>query len=116
MLLAGPQSLALGDHTALAFRLGRALTYLLPGRAVAGSLPSRQLKQTVLAAMTLVQSSLRIDDPEGEIRAMRTALATDRAAAGARARARLRAHRRRRARPRSTSAATPAAWPAPPTA
>ncbi len=76
VLLAGPQSLALADHTALAFRLGRALTYLLPGRAVAGSLPSRQLKQTVLAAMTLVQSSLRVDDPEGEIRAMRTALAT----------------------------------------
>ncbi|MCA1663279.1 MAG: hypothetical protein LC659_03255, partial [Myxococcales bacterium] len=56
VLLAGAQSLALADTTALAFRLGRALTYLLPGRAVAGALPSRQLKQTVLAAMTLAQS------------------------------------------------------------
>jgi CheY-like chemotaxis protein/tetratricopeptide (TPR) repeat protein len=75
ILLAGPQSLALADTTALAFRLGRALTYLLPGRAVAGALPSRQLKQTVLAAMTLVQSSLRIDDPDGQIQAIRVALA-----------------------------------------
>lgn len=74
VLLAGPQALALADQTALAFRLGRALTYLLPGRAVAGSLPSRQLKQAVLAAMTLAQSSLRIDDPDGEIKAIRVAL------------------------------------------
>ena len=74
VLLAGPHSLALADATALAFRLGRALTYLLPGRAVAGALPSRQLKQTVLAAMTLAQSSLRIDDPDGEIKAIRVAI------------------------------------------
>ena len=74
VLLAGTQSLALADTSALAFRLGRALTYLLPGRAVAGALPSRQLKQTVLAAMTLAQSSLRIDDPDGEIKAIRVAL------------------------------------------
>ena len=60
--------------TALAFRLGRALTYLLPGRAVAGALPSRQLKQTVLAAMTLAQSSLRVDDADGEIKAIRVAI------------------------------------------
>ena len=76
VLLAGPQSLAQADYTALAFRLGRALTYLSPGRAVAGALPARQLKQTVLAAMTLVQSSLRVDDAEGEVRAVRVALAT----------------------------------------
>jgi CheY-like chemotaxis protein/tetratricopeptide (TPR) repeat protein len=74
VLLAGPQSLALADTTALAFRLGRALTYLLPGRAVAGSLPSRQLKHAVLAGMTLAQSSLRVDDPDGEIKAIRVAL------------------------------------------
>jgi hypothetical protein len=74
VLLAGAQSLALADTSALAFRLGRALTYLLPGRAVAGALPSRQLKHTVLAAMTLAQSSLRIDDPDGEIKTIRVAI------------------------------------------
>ncbi|MCU1282679.1 MAG: response regulator receiver protein [bacterium] len=74
LLLAGPQALALGDKSALAFRLGRALTYLLPGRAVAGALPSRQLKQTVLAAMTLAHPSLRVDDPDGEIKTIRVAL------------------------------------------
>jgi DNA-binding response OmpR family regulator/tetratricopeptide (TPR) repeat protein len=74
VLLAGPQALALADKSALAFRLGRASTYLLPGRAVAGALPSRQLKQTVLAAMTLAQPSLRVDDPDGEIKAIRVAL------------------------------------------
>jgi CheY-like chemotaxis protein/tetratricopeptide (TPR) repeat protein len=74
VLLAGPQALALDDKTALAFRLGRALTYLLPGRAVAGALPSRQLKQTLLAALTLAHSSLRIDDADGEIKTIRVAL------------------------------------------
>jgi DNA-binding response OmpR family regulator/tetratricopeptide (TPR) repeat protein len=74
VLLAGPQALALADQTALAFRLGRALTYLVPGRAFAGSLPSRQLKQAVLAAMTLAQPSLRVDDPDGEVKAIRVAL------------------------------------------
>ena len=74
VLLAGPQALALADKSALAFRLGRALTYLLPGRAVAGALPSRQLKQVVLAAMTLAQPSLRVDDAEREIKTIRVAL------------------------------------------
>lgn len=74
VLLAGPQALALADHTALAFRLGRALTYLQPGRVFAGSLPSRQLKQAVLAAMTMAQPSLRVDDPDGEVKAIRVAL------------------------------------------
>lgn len=76
VLLAGPQALALADHTALSFRLGRALTYLVPGRAFAGSLPSRQLKQAVLAAMTLAQPSLRVEDPDGEVKDIRVALMT----------------------------------------
>ncbi|MGZ3427606.1 MAG: DUF4388 domain-containing protein, partial [Polyangia bacterium] len=71
VLLAGPQALALADKSALAFRLGRASTFLLPGRAVAGALPSRQLKQTVLAAMTLAHPSLRVDDPDGEVKTIR---------------------------------------------
>jgi hypothetical protein len=76
ILLAGPQALALADRVALAFRLGRALTYLLPGRAVAGALPSRQLKHTLLATLTLVTPSLRVEDPEGEVRTIRTQLGT----------------------------------------
>lgn len=76
ILLAGPQALTLTDPAALAFRLGRALTYLLPGRAVAGALPSRQLKHTLLATLTLATPSLRVDDPDGEIRAIRVQLGT----------------------------------------
>ena len=75
ILLAGPQALALADQTALAFRLGRALTYLLPGRAAAGALPSRQLKATLLATMTLAAPSLRVADPDGDIAKIRTQLA-----------------------------------------
>jgi hypothetical protein len=76
ILLAGPQALAMSDKTALAFRIGRALTYLAPGRAVAGALPSRQLKQTLLATLTLAAPSMKVDDPDGEIRTIRTALGT----------------------------------------
>ncbi|MDB4967861.1 MAG: response regulator receiver protein [Myxococcales bacterium] len=76
ILLVGPQALSMSDKTALAFRLGRALTYVTPGRAVAGALPSRQLKQALLATLTLAAPSMKVEDPDGEIRAMRTALGT----------------------------------------
>ncbi|HEX4461972.1 MAG TPA: hypothetical protein VIA18_28525, partial [Polyangia bacterium] len=71
ILLAGPQALALGDTTALAFRIGRALAFLLPGRAAVGALPARQLKQTLLATLTLATPSLRVDDADGEIARLR---------------------------------------------
>jgi CheY-like chemotaxis protein/tetratricopeptide (TPR) repeat protein len=71
ILLAGPLALALGDTTALAFRLGRALAFLLPGRAAVGALPARQLKQTLLATLMLASPSLRVDDTDGEIARLR---------------------------------------------
>jgi CheY-like chemotaxis protein len=38
------------DRVELAFRIGRAMSYLTPGRAIAGAYPGRLLKQLVLAA------------------------------------------------------------------
>jgi DNA-binding response OmpR family regulator/tetratricopeptide (TPR) repeat protein len=75
ILLAGPQALSTSDKPALAFRLGRALTFLLPGRAVAGALPPRQLKATLLATLTLAVPALRVEDPDGEIARVRAQLA-----------------------------------------
>jgi CheY-like chemotaxis protein/tetratricopeptide (TPR) repeat protein len=73
LLLAGPQALASQDKLMLAFRIGRALTYLLPGRAAAGALPSRQLRQLVQAALGLALPSLRGDD-DSEVARLRTQL------------------------------------------
>ena len=98
LLLAGPHALALADNSALAFRLGRALTYVLPGRAVAGSLPSRQLKQTMLAALTLAQPSLHVEDPDGEVKSIRVALTGAAPSLAREIAAAVRAHRRRLAR------------------
>ncbi|HZS39975.1 MAG TPA: response regulator [Polyangia bacterium] len=75
VLLAGPQALAIGDRFALGFKLGRAFTYLWPGRATAGALPARQLKIALLAAVTLVQPGLKADDADGQIAALRAQLA-----------------------------------------
>jgi hypothetical protein len=74
LLLVGPQALAAQDRIALAFRLGRALTFLWPARAVVSALPSRQLKATLLAAVTLVQPGLKTDDPDGQIEQVRAQL------------------------------------------
>ncbi len=75
VLLAGPQALALNDRVGLAFRLARAFTYLWPGRAVSGALPSRQLKVTLLATVTLASPGLKIDDADGQIATYRAQLA-----------------------------------------
>jgi CheY-like chemotaxis protein/tetratricopeptide (TPR) repeat protein len=74
ILLAGPHALAQADRVELAFRLGRALTYLRGTRGLAGALPSRQLKQLMLAALTLVQPGLKADDSDGQIAKMRALL------------------------------------------
>jgi CheY-like chemotaxis protein/tetratricopeptide (TPR) repeat protein len=76
VLLAGPQALALDDKLSLAFRLGRALTFLWPGRAFAAAVPSRELKALMLATLTLAQPGLKIDDPDGTIARLRAQLAT----------------------------------------
>jgi DNA-binding response OmpR family regulator/tetratricopeptide (TPR) repeat protein len=75
VLLAGPRALALTDKTALAFRVGRALTYLWPGRAAVGALPPKRLRETMQAALTLAAPGLRTDDPDGAIAQLRAQLA-----------------------------------------
>jgi CheY-like chemotaxis protein/cytochrome c-type biogenesis protein CcmH/NrfG len=74
VLLCGPQALGEQDAVTLAYRLGRAATYLLPGRAMGGALPSRTLKTFLLSAMTLSVSGLAMDDPDGTIAALRELL------------------------------------------
>jgi Tfp pilus assembly protein PilF len=75
LLLAGPQALALADHAPLAFRLGRALSLCHAGRALAHSLPTRQLKECLLAGLSLVSTRLRVEDPDGTIAQLRARLA-----------------------------------------
>jgi hypothetical protein len=71
LLMAGPAALNLADQTALAFRLGRALSFCLPGRALSSAVPARQLKQVLLAALTACSPALRPDDPDGELGRLR---------------------------------------------
>jgi DNA-binding response OmpR family regulator/tetratricopeptide (TPR) repeat protein len=78
VLLVGPDALKAqgdADKLALGFRLGRALTFLWPGRAMAGALPSRRLKAVLLATVTLVSPGLHVDDPDEEIAFLRGQLA-----------------------------------------
>jgi tetratricopeptide (TPR) repeat protein len=74
VLMAGPQALALSDRAALAFRLGRALSSLLPQRCAAATLPARQLKESLLAALLLVSPKIRVEDPDGNAARLRDKL------------------------------------------
>ncbi len=71
ILLAGNEALDLTNRTELAFHIARALSYLLPGRAMTAALRSEQLKQFLMAAMSLVRPSLPVDDKTGEIASLR---------------------------------------------
>lgn len=71
ILLAGDDALAAPERSELGFRLGRAMTYLFPGRAIGGSRPSRFLKHLVLAAWYSASPGARIDDPDGSIASLR---------------------------------------------
>jgi hypothetical protein len=78
VLLVGPEALATErdlDKLALGFRLGRALSFLWPGRAMASALPPRQLKSLLLAAVTLASPGLAVEDADGQIAAQRALLA-----------------------------------------
>ncbi|MBI5479673.1 MAG: response regulator [Deltaproteobacteria bacterium] len=86
VLLCGPQALGETDKVVLAYRLGRAATYLLPGRATGGALPSRTLKTFLLGAMTLSTTGLAVEDPDGTIGALRELLGAMPAEAQARLR------------------------------
>jgi hypothetical protein len=52
VLLVGDEALAAPERSELSFRLGRAMSYLRPGRTLAGSHPARFLKQILLAAFS----------------------------------------------------------------
>jgi DNA-binding response OmpR family regulator len=60
LLLLGPDALATTDKVELAFRLGRAMTYLWPGRALGGSRPTDTLKELFTAAILLGDARAQI--------------------------------------------------------
>jgi tetratricopeptide (TPR) repeat protein len=64
VLVAGDEALTAPERPELAFRLGRALTFLWPGRAVGASRPGRVLRSIVLAIVRQAAGTeLGIDDP-----------------------------------------------------
>ena len=69
-VLAGPEPFELG------FRLGRAMTYLRPGRALGGARPGTQLKAGMLAALKSAMPASQIEDPSGLIGALATEIRT----------------------------------------
>ena len=71
ILLAGDDSLAAPERSELAFRLGRAMTYLTPSRALGGSRPSRFLKSSMLAAFSLAAPDASVADADGAIAEIR---------------------------------------------
>lgn len=76
VLLAGEEILTSTERLELAFRLGRAMTFLSPGRTFAGSRPARMLKGAVLAVFAIMQPGAPIPDPEGYVAAVTPNLAT----------------------------------------
>ncbi len=65
VLLAGDDILLSPERAELSFRLGRAMTYLLPGRWVAAARPARVLKAVVLALYARIHPELKMADPDG---------------------------------------------------
>jgi CheY-like chemotaxis protein/tetratricopeptide (TPR) repeat protein len=74
VLLVGDEALAAPERLELSYRLGRAMTYLRPSRALGGSRPARYLKMGMLAALTSAVTSSRVEDPTGFIIQVRTAI------------------------------------------
>ncbi len=74
VLLSGDGALAAPERSELSFRLGRAMTYLSPGRALGGSRPSRFLRSCVLAAFTSAMPTAKVEDPDGAIAEVRAHL------------------------------------------
>lgn len=74
VLLAGDEALTSPERTELSFRLGRAMTYLLPGRTIAASRPARLLKTTVLAMFGQIHPDAAMDDPSGQLAQMQASL------------------------------------------
>ena len=76
VLLAGDDALSSPERSELSFRLGRAMTYLLPGRTIAAARPARLLKAVVLALFSLLQPHTQIPDPYGHIEQVHANLGT----------------------------------------
>lgn len=74
VLLAGDEALTSPERTELSFRLGRAMTYLLPGRTIAGSRPARLLKTAVLAMFAQLHPGAGMEDPSGQLAQMQASL------------------------------------------
>jgi hypothetical protein len=64
VLLVGSEILSTPERLELAFRLGRAMTYLLPGRALGGSHPAGVLKRFVLGSYFVRHPELGQPDAE----------------------------------------------------
>jgi len=71
VLLVGPETLTSTDKLDLAFRLGRAMSFLPPGRAFAGSRPARLLKELFIASLMTGGMPIVVDQPEGVAHAVR---------------------------------------------
>jgi len=76
VLIVGEETLAAPERLELAYRLGRAMTYLPPGRALGGSHPARMLKAGMLAALTAAVPTAPVEDPSGMIEQLRTEIDT----------------------------------------
>ena len=74
ILLAGYEAVTCTDKLELAFRLGRAMSFLRPGRAVAAGCPSRVLKSAMMACYSLGAPGARVPDADGSIREFREAI------------------------------------------
>jgi len=76
VLLVGTDVLLDQDIGTLTFKLCRAVSYLLPGRAVGGAFPARVLKTILFGAMTFAVSGLAVEDPEGHVARIRAGIAS----------------------------------------
>ena len=74
VLLAGDDALTAPDRATLGFRLGRASTFLWPGRAIGASRPARTLRSLVMA---LFRETTPTPRPPDEITAALDLLPTD---------------------------------------
>lgn len=66
-LLAGYDMLTCTDKIELAFHLGRAMSYLRPGRAIVAGCPRSILKSAMLACYSLRSPEVSVPDPDGKI-------------------------------------------------
>ncbi len=74
VLLAGYEVVTCTDKLELCCRLGRAMSYLRPGRAIAAGNPSRVLKHAMMACYSIGAPHAKVPDPDGAIAEFRSAI------------------------------------------